>query len=79
MKKKILVILLLSSYLILFLSAYSFAQPGGQIKLKDNRWINIGGALRTSFTSVEDNAPSGSDNDATFDYYINYSIYVFFF
>ena len=75
MKNKILLSLWISCFLLLFIPVNAFSQPGGQIKLPDKRWINIGGGLRTSFTSIEDNAPSGSDTDATFDVE-NFRLYV---
>ena len=68
MKNKIIAILWVVCFLFLLLPIQAFSQPGGQIKLSDDlRWINVGGGLRTSFTSVEDAAPSGSDSDQTFE------------
>ncbi len=67
MKLKLLIGFAFLSLLTVILPVQSVAQPGGQIKLPDLRWINIGGALRTSFTTIEDSAPSGSDTDKTFD------------
>tara|TARA_Y100001960_G_C14700311_1_gene841219 strand:+ start:112 stop:1254 length:1143 start_codon:yes stop_codon:yes gene_type:complete len=68
LREKICVLLLVS---LLAFPSQSFSEgggPGGQIKLSDNlRWINVGMGLRTSFTSVEDDAPSGTDSSSTFD------------
>ena len=68
MKLKIQIGLILLSIFTLMLPIQISAQPGGQIKLSDNmRWINVGGGLRSSFTSIEDAAPSGTDTNKTFD------------
>ena len=81
--KKILTSLCFFSLLFLSIPFSSFSQPGGQIRLDKGtitpdklRWINIGGGLRTSFTSIEDAAPSGNDSDTSFDvenmrFYVN--------
>jgi len=37
------------------------AYAGGTIKADDDHWINLGMGMRTSFSAVEDAAPSGTD------------------
>ena len=39
---------------------------GGTIKVDDTKWISVGAGLRTSFNSVEDAAPSGTDRSKDF-------------
>ncbi|MEC9341816.1 MAG: hypothetical protein VX663_10075, partial [Pseudomonadota bacterium] len=36
---------------------------GGTIKIDDTKWVSVGAGLRTSFTSVEDGAISGDDDN----------------
>lgn len=43
------------------------AQAGGKIQIGDNQWVSVGAGLRTSFTMVEDAAPSGSDYSKDFE------------
>lgn len=42
-------------------SSSAQAQVGGVVQLDKTRWISIGTGLRTSFATVEDTAPSGSN------------------
>lgn len=42
-------------------------QAAGTIKIDDTRWISVGAALRTSFNSVEDGAPNGTDRSKDFE------------
>lgn len=70
---------LLMLILSLSFSGTVWAGPGGNIKLDDVRGISIGVGLRTSFTSVEDAAPTGTDYSNEFEVenvrlYINASI-----
>jgi len=39
---------------------------GAKIEIDDTKWISIGAGLRTSYSSVEDAAPSGSDSSNDF-------------
>jgi hypothetical protein len=39
---------------------------GGTIEVDDLKWISVGAGLRTSFNSVEDAAPSGTDRSKDF-------------
>ncbi|MEC7641652.1 MAG: hypothetical protein VYC17_05800 [Nitrospinota bacterium] len=83
MKNKILISLWLFCFLFFLFPFVASPQPGGQIRLDKGtitpdklRWINIGGGVRSSFTSVEDASPSGSDTDKTFEvenmrFYVN--------
>jgi len=41
--------------------APAFAQAGAKIEISEDRWITLGAGVRTSFSAVEDGAPSGSD------------------
>ncbi len=43
------------------------AQAGATLKIDDTKWISVGGGLRTSFSSVEDAAPSGADRSKDFE------------
>ncbi len=43
------------------------AQAGGTIKIDDTKWVSVGAGLRTSYTSEEDAAPSGSDRSNDFE------------
>lgn len=43
------------------------AHAGGTIKIDDTKSITVGAGLRTSFNSVEDGAPNGSDRSKDFD------------
>jgi len=42
------------------------AQAGGKIEIDDTKWISIGAAARTSFRTIEDSAPNGSDWSSDF-------------
>jgi hypothetical protein len=58
----------------------SLAQVGGILEIDKDRWVSIGGGLRTSFESVENGAENNKDrsNDFEFDsfrLYINSLIY----
>ena len=53
--------------LSLSFSGTVWAGPGGNIKLDDLRGISIGLGLRSSFTSVEDAAPTGTDPSSEFE------------
>jgi hypothetical protein len=66
MKFKVFIIMFLAFALAFLFSGKAFAAPGGQIKLDKLRWINIGAGLRTSFTSVEDDSPNGTDSSNEF-------------
>ena len=39
---------------------------GGKIAIDDTKWISLGAAARTSFMTVEDSAPTGSDWSSDF-------------
>ncbi len=40
---------------------------GGTIKIDDTKWVSVGFGFRTSFSMVEDAAPSGNDSSKDFD------------
>jgi len=42
------------------------ASAGGTIKIDDTKWVSVGAGLRTSFSAVEDAAPSGDDYSKDF-------------
>ena len=44
----------------------SAVQAGPVLKVDDTKWISIGAGLRTSFSSVENGAPNGSDRSKDF-------------
>ncbi len=68
MKSKVLILTLLAFAAAWLFSETVIAAPGAQIKMPDNlRWLNVGGGLRTSYTSVEDSAPSGTDSSNEFE------------
>ena len=51
------------------LLAMGNAYAGGKISIDETKWISLGAGARTSFTTIEDAAPNGSDwsNDFNLD------------
>jgi hypothetical protein len=47
--------------------AISSAQAGGTLKIDDTRSVTVGAGLRTSFNSVENAAPNGTDSSKEFE------------
>jgi len=70
-----------SLFLVLvLLSGKTFAQVGAKVEVDGDRWISIGGGLRTSFNSVEDGAPNQKNRSTDFEFesfrlYINSQIH----
>ncbi|MCR4300969.1 MAG: OprO/OprP family phosphate-selective porin [Sulfuricaulis sp.] len=54
-------------YLTCGLMAPAAVDAGGTIKIDDTKSITIGAGLRTSFNSVEDGAPNGTDRSKNFE------------
>ncbi|MEM7466075.1 MAG: hypothetical protein AAF387_04250 [Pseudomonadota bacterium] len=52
--------------LCLALSATSSVFAGGKIAIDETKWISIGAAARASFTTIEDQAPNGSEWSSDF-------------
>lgn len=42
------------------------ADAAAKVEIDETRWVSIGAGMRTTFTSVEDSAPSGSDRSSDF-------------
>lgn len=66
--KQVFVLFFGSLITLVILSAESWAQVGAKIDVDKDRWISIGGGLRTSFESVEDGAPNKQNRSSTFDF-----------
>ena len=49
---------------LILLVPESWAQVGAKIDVDKDRWISIGGGLRTSFESVEDGSPNKKTDPA---------------
>ncbi len=67
-------------FVLILLLPKSWAQVGAKVDVDKDRWISIGGGLRTSFESVEDGAPNKQNRSNTFDFesfrlYINSQVY----
>jgi hypothetical protein len=43
------------------------ARAGAKIKIDETKWVSVGAGLRTSFNSVENAAPSGTDRSKDFE------------
>ena len=51
---------------ILLITGISNVTAGGKIEIDDTKWISIGAAARTSFSTIENAAPSNSDWSSDF-------------
>jgi len=67
-------------FVLILLLSESSAQVGAKVNVDKDRWISIGGGLRTSFESVEDASPNKKNRSSTFDFesfrlYINSQVH----
>lgn len=65
---------------LMFFPSEPFAQVGALVKVDEERWVSLGGGLRTSFESVEDGSANKQNRSSKFDFesfrlYINSQVH----
>ncbi len=63
--------LVLGTALSAGLLAVGSAQAGATFKIDDTKWISIGAGIRTSFSAVEEGAPSATNSDWSNDFAVD--------